>query len=289
MSSSLLNLNNVLYIFEQNAFQYNEHAVLQRLVDDELLSRLEIISLDVKTVLNLGCGTGRNSKALAKHFPKARLNLLDRSGAMLKLAKKNKPWFRKVDYCQNEATNLPIKDSSLDVVISNLMLQCCHEPDAIFREVQRVTRANGLFTFSTLGPDSFKELRVAFTSAGINLDELAFGHLTDMHDVGDALGRAGLREPVLDVDVYTLTFSSFAELWQELTATGNIFQIVSAEEQMLLAKHYPLNESAENGNHAFEITFEVVYAQAWAGDGVSKARTPDEVHIPITNIGGRSK
>jgi malonyl-CoA O-methyltransferase len=243
-----------------------------------------LININIQTILELGCGTGTSIKLLARQFPKAKLVYVDSSELMLQGAKKNKPWFRKVQYMQEDAMNLSLPNNSVDLVISNLMLPSCPEPDNVFKEVQRVTRKNGLFSFTSLGPDSFKELRAAFNAAGVAHDDLAFGHLTDMHDLGDGLIRAGLREPVMDVDYFSLTFSSFAQLWQELERTGNIFQTFGDDDLKAVEACYLKN--SQDGS--FSITYEVVYGQTWAGDGISKARTPDEVHVPISHIGTRN-
>ena len=285
MQNSPINPLNVIAKYQQIAVHYDQHAVLQKQIADELLSRLDLINIPVERILDLGCGTGNAIKPLCKAFPKAKLCVVDVSKSMLKLAKKNKPWFRKCDFIQCQAEALKLQDNTFDCVISNLLLQNCNDPDLIFSEVQRVTRENGLFSFSTLGPDSFKELRAALLLADIAKHELTFGHLTDMHDLGDALLRSGLREPVMDVDVYTLSFSRFEDLFEELNATGNILQEFAAEEIMLVDKFYPRKD--EHGNYL--LTVEIVYGQAWAGDGKSRVRTPDEVHFPLDKLLTRSK
>ncbi len=278
------NPQNVIARYQQIAEHYDQHAVLQKQISEELLSRLDLINIPVNRALDLGCGTGNTVQPLCKAFPKAKFCFVDASENMLKIAKKNKPWLRKCDFIQSQAHELKLKDGTFDCVISNLLLQSCDDPDLIFSEVQRVTRENGLFSFSTLGPDSFKELRAALTAADIAKHELTFGHLTDMHDLGDALLRAGLREPVMDVDIFTLSFSRFEDLFKELNATGNILQDFSSDEIAALDKFYPHKD--EQGD--FLLTVEVVFGQAWAGDGKSRVRTPDEVHFPLNQLVKRS-
>lgn len=80
-------------------------------------------------------------------------------------------------------------DGAVDVVFANLLLPRIGDPAPLFAEVARVLRKGGLFAFSTLGPDTLPQL-------------------LDMHDVGDAAVRAGLRDPVLDVDRATLSYAS---------------------------------------------------------------------------------
>lgn len=280
MQTSKIDFQTIHAKFQEIAQQYDQHAVLQNLIADELLSRLELINIPVKQVLDLGCGTGYSIKSLSKTFPKAKLCFVDASEIMLKLAKKNKPWFKQYAFVQSRAEELNYIDNSFDCVISNLMLQNCADPDQVFTQVQRVTRENGLFTFSTLGPDSFKELRSAMTAAKITINDLAFGHLTDMHDIGDALLRSGMREPVIDVDIHTLQFNNFYNLFNEIHSTGHVLQNFNEAEIEQIAQNYP----RESGHADYVITFEVVYGQAWAGDGKSKSRTPEEFQFPLENL-----
>jgi len=269
--------------FDLIANEYDQYAILQQQVATELLNRLDLISIEVKKLLDLGCGTGKSIKPLGKIFPKAKLHALDFSSAMLDFAHKNKPWLRKVFYQQNNANQIEAIDNAFDLVYSNMLLPSCSDPDTVFSQVQRVTRENGLFSFTSLGPDSFKELRNALTAAEIPMPTLAFGHLTDMHDLGDALIRAGLREPVMDVDYYHLSFKSFADLWQELRSSGCVFMSLEPEQLATVSEYY-----ARENSQAFVITYEVVYGQAWAGDGISRARDPSEVQIPISEIKRRN-
>ena len=285
MQTSPINSQTIHAKYDEIAQHYDQHAVLQNLIAKELLSRLDLINIPIQRVLDLGCGTGNTVKSLSKIFPKAQLCFADSSKKMLKLAKKNKLWFKKYNFIECRAEELLYQDNSFDCVISNLLLQNCTDPDQVFTQVQRVTRENGLFSFSTLGPDSFKELRAALSAAKINKHELVFGHLTDMHDIGDALLRAGMREPVMDVDIHTLQFSNFSILFNELNLTGHILQAFDEAEIAKIAQNYPRTSPDAD----FEITFEVVYGQTWAGDGKSKSRTPEEFNFPVDKLIKRKK
>lgn len=265
------NYSRIADVYDQNAFLHSQ-------IGEELLSRLDLIKIDISKVLDLGCGTGQHIKQLNTRFPKSRLHFVDNNPEMLALAKKQKSIFKKYKFHCENANSLSFEDNMFDCVISNLMLQDCLEPDAIFSEVQRVSRENGLFTFSTLGPDSFKELRSAVINAEINLEAHAFGHLTDMHDIGDALLRSGLREPVLDVDTHVLEFKNFSHLFNELDSIGHILQTFTEAEIAQISRHYP------NPSKVFNLTVEVVYGQAWAGDGKSKSRSPQEFHFPLDKL-----
>ena len=117
-----------------------------------------------------------------------------------------------------DAEAIPLPAASVDLVFSNLMLPWCEDLDAVFGEVARILKPQGLFTFTTLGPDTLVELRVAWHAAGGVTPPHPF---TDMHDLGDGLVRSGLAEPVLDVSRYSLTYPDVSTLLRDLRATGS--------------------------------------------------------------------
>ena len=88
-------------------------------------------------------------------------------------------------------------------------------PHQVLQEVHRVLRGGGLFMFSTLGPDTLRELRSADPRGAAGTHRLA-----DMHDVGDALVRQGFADPVMDMEHLTLTYPDVGALLQELRASG---------------------------------------------------------------------
>ena len=96
------------------------------------------------------------------------------------------------------------------------MLQWCN-PDQIFAEFRRVLAPHGLLCFTSLGPDTLRELRSAWRAVDSHTHVNQF---IDMHDTGDALVRAGFAAPVLDVERYTLTYLDVRRVAADLKATG---------------------------------------------------------------------
>src|SRR5690606_36849372 len=86
-----------------------------------------------------------------------------------------------------------------------------------FAGFRRVLRPGGVLLFTSFGPDTLSELRASWAAAD------RFSHVNrflDMHDVGDALVRAGLAEPVLDVERFTLTYPDVDGLVRDLKTLG---------------------------------------------------------------------
>ncbi len=136
---------------------------------------------------------------------------------MLRAAKQHSSWLKPFRRVCAEATHLPLADHSVDVLYSNLCFQWVDDLPALFGECMRVLKPGGFLAFSSFGPDTLKELRAAWAEAD---QQPHVGRFLDMHDVGDAMLNAGLRDPVLDVFRYTLTYSEPRKLLEELQGLG---------------------------------------------------------------------
>jgi malonyl-CoA O-methyltransferase len=257
--------------FDRASATYEAAAVLQARVADELVSRLEPFNFAPKVVLDLGAGTGRMTAELKRRYRRSLVIALDLAPGMLHEARRHQQWLRRFERVCGDAMRLPFAEASVDVVISSLMLQWCDPPDAAFAEIRRVLKPDGFFAFTTLGPDTLVELRSAWAEA--DGDTQAYNHVnhfTDMHDVGDALMRAGLSEPVLDVDRIQLTYPDALSLMRDLKAIG-AHNVTAGRPRGLLgrARLQRMQQAYEayRRNGKLPATYEVVYAVAWGAAG----------------------
>ncbi len=106
---------------------------------------LEVISRwipkdTVSDIVDIGCGTGRYSAALANHFD-ARVIALDPSEKMLAEARKKKS--EKVRYEQASGETLPLADTSMDLAFMSMVFHHFTRPDRVAHECRRVLRPNG--------------------------------------------------------------------------------------------------------------------------------------------------
>jgi malonyl-CoA O-methyltransferase len=275
--------------FGRAAHSYDDSAVLQTRVRDELLERLDLVRLAPSVVIDLGAGTGRGSAALRRRFRSGRVIATDLAPAMLAEATRHQPWLRRFDRVCADAARLPFRDASIDLVFSNLMLQWCNDPDAVFRECRRVLRPGGLLTYTTFGPDTLVELRRAWAEA----DGLTHvNRFIDMHDLGDAMLRAGLAEPVMDVERCTLTYEDVRGLMRDLKAIG-AHNVNAGRAQGLTGKSRLARMTAAyeqfRRDGRLPATYEVIYGHAWAPEASSRVVRDDsrEVRVPISRIGRR--
>jgi malonyl-CoA O-methyltransferase len=203
--------------FARAAETYDAAAVLQREVLARLTERLDAIDLVPHVVLDAGSGTGLGAAALSERYRRAHVVALDIAEPMAARSRRRRRWFRSLDAVCADASRLPVRSASVDLVFSNLMLQWLGAPDGVFREFARVLKPGGRLLFTTFGPDTLKELRTAWASVD---DHVHVNRFIDMHDVGDALLRAGFRDPVMDAERMTVTYSDTMALMRDLKAIG---------------------------------------------------------------------
>jgi malonyl-CoA O-methyltransferase len=263
---------------------YDAAAVLAGLLREAMIARLEWIAFVPECVLDLGCGTGHGAAALAARWSRARVIALDAAPRMLAEARRLAPAARIEWFCA-EAEAIPLPDASVDLVFSNLLLPWCENIDAVFAEAARILKPRGLFTFTTLGPDTLAELRVAWRA----VDGAAHVHpFTDMHDLGDGLVRAGFAEPVLDVSRYTLTYRDVGALMRDLKATGS--QNAASARPRGLTGRGPIAAMTEayepfRADGVLPASFEAVFGQAWGA--LERAKRDGEFAFPVSHIGRR--
>jgi len=253
--------------FDRASATYEAAAVLQSRVADELLSRLEPFDFHPQVVLDLGAGTGRGAAALKRRYRRSLVIALDLAPGMLHQAARHQSLFRRFERVCADAARLPLESASIDIVFSNLMLQWCDPLDEVFAEVRRVLKPQGFFAFTTFGPDTLKELRSAWAEADTHNHVNRF---LDMHDVGDALVRAGLQEPVLDIDRTQLTYTDGMSVMRDLKSIGA--RNATAGRPRALAGRARLQRvltayESFRKNGRLPATYEVVYGAAWGSAG----------------------
>ena len=263
MSSSHVDQRQVRRNFSRAAATYEQHDALQQEVQTLLIDRLGFYLETPERVIDVGAGTGRGTALLRKRYPKAQVVAMDLALPMLRASKKHMSWLKPFQRVCAEATALPLPDHSVDVLHSNLCFQWIDDLPALFGECVRVLKPGGLLVYSTFGPDTLKELRAAWAQAD---EQPHVSRFLDMHDLGDAMINAGLRDPVLDVDRYMLTYSEPRMLLKELQGLGATNADRERERHLLGKRHYQRMLAAYETmriDGRIPATWEVVTAHAW--------------------------
>jgi malonyl-CoA O-methyltransferase len=270
--------------FDRAAASFDNVDFVHRKTAAGLMERLEPVVIDARKILDLGGATGTACHDLRRRFRRSRVIVLDASQEMLRRAVQKRTWFSPVSVLQGDARALPLRTGSLDVAYSNLLLPWINNLTAVLSEVARVLRKGGLFVFSTLGPDSLSELREAWASVD---DGQHINLFADMHDIGDGLVRAGLRDPVLDTDYLNVSYRDTASLYRDLTLLGARNSLSGRSRALTGKARFRNMENALKDRFAgdlLELRLELVYGHAWGG---GPGQEPGEYRIEPGQIGRR--
>ena len=244
-------------------------------------------------VLDVGSGPAHAAADMRKRWPKAQVVALDLALPMLREAKKQSGWWKPFARVCADARALPIADNSVDVLYSNLCLQWVEDLPAVFAGFRRVLKPGGLLLCSTFGPETLIELRDAFAQA----DEAPHvSRFPPIAQFGDALMSAGFRDPVLDRDLFNLTYADLPALMRELRALGATNALQARRHSLTgkgrFAAATAAYETLRREDGRLPSTWEVIYAHAWApppgapirGQGEEVASVPVSA-IPIRRRG----
>lgn len=242
-----------------------------------MLERLEVVRLDPAVVVDVGCGLGQGAVRLQQRYPRARVLGLDFAEGLVHaaarmhgpparagLSGRMRRWFGGAaaatpspGFAVADAAHLPLRASSVDLLWSNLAWHWFADPLAVLDEWHRATRPEGLLMFSAFGVDTLRELR----GLGARLPVFP-----DMHDIGDAVARAGFAEPVMDTERLTVTWGEAETLLDEISALGGDSSRRRPAGLAGRSRRSGWIEALERlrgGDGKLSLTFELVFGHAW--------------------------
>lgn len=245
------------------------HAVAENLVD-----RLEDCKKTFPTALCLGGSLQAARQMLRGRGAIQKFIMMDTSYDMLKLCKSSQ---RDSDnenietsYVVGDEEFLPIKESSVDLVISCLGLHWTNDLPGAMIQCKLALKPDGLFLAAILGGETLKELRIACTVAQMEREggiSPRVSPLAQVRDAGNLLTRAGFALPGVDVDEYVVRYNSALDLIEHLRAMGETnallqrTNILKRETALATAAIYDSMFAAEDGT--IPATFQVIYMTGW--------------------------
>lgn len=276
--------NEISKAFGKHASEYELAAKVQYEIGTRLFERLSYLKIAPQRILDLGCGPGTFSRELALLYPKAQIIGLDLAPAMLMQAKKKQGWRRKWSLVSADMLHMPFATGLFDLVFANQVIHWANPLAQVFREINRVMNVNGCFMFTTLGPDTFKEIRQSWSETNV------FAHTNefiDMHDIGDTLMAERFLEPVMDMELLSVHYESLAKLLKSLQAQG--VKNINAQRNPGLTGKTAWQQFEKNyaelttKQGKYPLTYEVLYGHAWKGEQ-RRTEHGTETFIPVSQI-----
>jgi len=234
---------------------------------ERLGDRLLDITRTFPTALDLGCHDGAMARFIPPRSAVETLVHCDLSPAMAGLAQANSGCLAMA----GDEEFLPIRDQSLDLVVSNLSLHWVNDLPGAMTQIRRALKPDGLFLAAMLGGETLKELRDALTTAEIEREgglSPRTSPFAEVKDAGNLLSRAGFALPVADTETITVSYADPLKLMADLRGMGetnaHALRRPSFSRRTTLMRACEIYlEKFATGDGRLPATFEIVYLTAW--------------------------
>ena len=204
--------------FNRAAASYDQYAVVQSQVAEELASLLPAVSPQPVTILEIGCGTGRFTRLLRHHFPAAHLSAFDFAPEMVAMAQKNLGAGASF-FCADGEEYLACCEQRFDLIVSNANLQWFTDLPLALARLARCLQPHGQALLSLFGPDSLHCLAQALD------DELGFaGPLPSQLFAGQQqlleMVKPLFAQATVQRRLYRQSYGSVYQLLKAISSTG---------------------------------------------------------------------
>ena len=245
--------------------------------------RLNILKQHPAKILLAGADGNESYRLLKFRYPQTHFQEFDSRTEYLQAAqlirKSKQNWWQKLSGdlpIQTHSDQLPA-NAAADMVWSNLGLLHQSAPQQVIANWAGALKPDGLLFCSHFGPDTLKEILTLWREHGIIVQA---PRLLDMHDLGDILLQHGFYDPVTDMNMLTLQYTTVERFIDDMVTAG-LWQTLQFDSEIDAVRI--LADNWQN-NPVHNVTLELVY-----GHGVKKQLLPDHTatiqfysHSPIT-------
>ncbi|PHS72397.1 MAG: malonyl-[acyl-carrier protein] O-methyltransferase BioC [Cycloclasticus sp.] len=203
--------------FDDASQCYNQFTSLQRTIGDRLMAEKKATISQSIAALDVGVGTGYLSKQIAQLKNIDTLFALDISLGMLQQADNAMRGIKPIELFCADAEQLPMGDSRLGAVYSNLAFQWCDNLQQVFSESYRVLQPVGEFVFSTFGPATLNELKQSWQTVDDLVHVNAF---VSVEEINAYLRTAGFQKVSVRSENIVMYYQTPKHLMLDLKGMG---------------------------------------------------------------------
>jgi SAM-dependent methyltransferase len=252
-------------------FEVAEAYERQRGRSSKILAPLFVDFVGVQgEVLDVGCGTGALTFAIARSESVSKIVAIDLSEAFLAYAR-SKTDDPRIRFESGDAQNLRFSDASFDQCLALLVMRFIPDAAKAAREMRRVTRPGGVVATAMWDNTGGNELNDSLSDAARSLDSNAPqdkdpGSYGTAEALTSLWAAAGLRNIEVKNIVFPCGFDSFNDFWQPLTARAppfdDLLKYGGDKLQQVLGLRLRQNLFGNRSDGPFTLT-----AKAWAVRG----------------------
>lgn len=201
--------------FSRCAHCYDKYANIQHFAAGELLK--ELPAEGIRSILEIGCGTGNYTLLLKNQFKAAKITAVDISGEMIAVARQ-KFGAAKINFVVADAEEMAIAER-FDLITSNATFQWFEDIEENIARCKNALPNNGLLAFSIFGPLTFRELNESFKKAlheGMRIRASYFLTEEGLKNIlGTHFRKISIRELLIEEE-----YTSLEELLNKIKYTG---------------------------------------------------------------------
>ncbi len=250
--------------FGRQAARYDQFAVVQRRLAEELVDSLAKSGQPFDRILEIGCGTGYLTGLLRRAFPQARITALDLAPAALQAAQARLAGAGGIAWLVADGEQeVP---GRYDLITSSSVFQWFSRPDLACRRYYQALTPGGVLAFATLGPLTFQELAQSFAQAGrfwpgLAVPDIPARHFASGQDWQEFLEKTGFEDISRRQEVWPEVYPdlwAFLRAVRGMGATSSRPQFLPRRLLATMADHYYGNFSQAGG---IRVTYEVMWLQ----------------------------
>lgn len=270
-STKVLDKRAVAGAFSRASGSYEQHALLQKRIGEQLFSRLDFSRLENREavrVLDLGSGTGHFASRFSKALSAADTVIaLDLAMGMLQQCavsedRANDETKAGIARVRADFEHLPLAQSSFDIIFANFSLQWCEDFEHTLVELSRLLKPGGTLLLSTLARGSLQELRDAWSEVDSAPHVNRFAQTQQLKA---AAAATGLKQRLCSVSTEQERFADAGALLQSVKGIGAGNHLKSRDRGLLGVRKYrrflQALERSRDGSGALTLSYRVVQLQ----------------------------
>lgn len=244
--------------FAKAATHYDQFALLQQNIGQQMLDNYAVIKAD--TILDLGCGTGYFSEKLSRLYPSAKITCFDLCKAML--VQVDKKQLSQLTCMQGDIDKQPFSHNSFDFIFSNLVVQWSEDLYLSLKQLKNILKKEGKAIISTLLMGSLNELTQAWKSID------SFPHTNSflsLQNVEELLQQANFSKISIKTETRVLHYSNVIEVMRSLKGIGanhvHGHQNVKLSGRKLMRKLEQGYQPFINESGQLNLTYQICYIE----------------------------
>ena len=250
--------------FSRAADSYDDYAKVQSEVARRLAEKLPEAhkNQNIKTILEIGSGTGNFTSMLADRFPNAKIIAIDFSPEMIAIArhKLNKPNLEFI-CAEGEMYLHDAPAKSFDLVVSNGSLQWFSDIEKAMHNIARILTSGGSMFCSIFGPQSLQELEKGLQALQNFNEHLAARTFPGMHELQQLL-QESFQESSGEEECIAKEYKSTHDLLLHIKKTGTAGWHRKIKSPLTPSRINLLDEWFTKTYGSCRVTYQIFFLQA---------------------------